>query len=229
MSSLLPPGLLTVIGDPVTQLTLLSLLVAGLYCFARFYRSSQSSRLIALPAGRVVAVSRSASHSFSKTPEPEIRLVSGLGVEGDAHAGRTVQHRSRIATRGHEPNLRQVHLVHSELHDDLRAAGFGPLQPGQMGENITTAGLQLLALPQDTRLLIGSSAVVKLTGLRNPCTQLDGLQPGLMSALRPLDADGQVVRKAGVMSVVEVSGSVRAGDAVVVELPAQPHRPLEPV
>ncbi len=178
--------------------------------------------------GTVVAVSRSATHTMAKAGEPSIRLVAGLGVAGDAHAGASVQHRSRLNQRPLPPNLRQVHLIHAELHDELRAAGFD-LAPGQMGENITTRGLDLLALPRSTLLHIGARAVVEVTGLRNPCTQLDGIQPGLMEATLDHDADGNLVRKAGIMGIVAVGGEVHAGDAIRVELPDGRHHPLEPV
>jgi len=176
----------------------------------------------------VTAVSRSATHTMSKPAEISIRLLEGLGVEGDAHAGITVKHRSRVARNPSTPNLRQVHLIHAELHDELRAQGF-ELVPGQMGENVTTRGVDLLALPTGTRLHLGATAVVEVTGLRNPCHQLDRIHDGLMAATLDRDANGALVRKAGVMGVVRVAGDVRPGDAIRVELPAGPHRGLEPV
>ncbi|MDQ1397948.1 MAG: hypothetical protein QOG64_3207 [Acidimicrobiaceae bacterium] len=179
-------------------------------------------------AGRVVAVSRSPGHTFSKANVDVIRLLAGLGVEGDAHQGQTVKHRSRVRRDPSQPNLRQVHLIHAELHDELGPAGFH-VTPGDMGENVTTRGVPLLDLPTGTRLLLGSDAVVEITGLRNPCIQLDGFQPGLMEATRERLADGGLIRKAGVMAVVLVGGDVRAGDAITVELPGLPHQPLQPV
>ena len=176
----------------------------------------------------VVSVSRSPAHTMSKPLCERITLLAGLGVEGDAHMGVTVKHRSRVRRDPESPNLRQVHLVHSELHDELRSAGFD-VAPGRMGENVTTRGLDLLALPTGARLRLGNAAVVEITGLRNPCTQLDGLQPGLMAATLDRDGEGNLVRKAGVMAVVLAAGAVGAGDAIHVELPAAPHRPLEPV
>lgn len=177
----------------------------------------------------VVAVSRTSSHSVSKENRLSIRLVAGLGVEGDAHQGSTVQHRSRVARDPTRPNLRQVHLVHAELIDELRAAGFA-VSPGRMGENVTTRGVDLLALSAGTRLRLGAEAVVEVTGLRNPCSQLDGLQPGLREATLARDAHGAVVaRRLGVMGVVVAGGEVRPGDAIGVEVPAGPHRPLAPV
>jgi MOSC domain-containing protein YiiM len=179
-------------------------------------------------AGIVIAVSRSPGHTMSKPNEDGIRLLVGLGVEGDAHMGPTVKHRSRVAKDPTVPNLRQVHLIHAELHDELQAAGFR-LGPGVMGENVTTRGIDLLGLPTGTRLRLGADAVVEVTGLRNPCYQLNGLQPGLMKATPDRDADGNLIRKAGIMSIVLAAGEIKPGDAIEVELPPEPHRRLEPV
>lgn len=176
----------------------------------------------------VLAVSCSASHSFSKPNAGSIRLVAGLGVEGDAHLGATVKHRSRVARDPGQPNLRQLHLIHAELHDELRAAGFD-VGPGDMGENVTTRGVDLLGLPAGTRLRLGDSAVVEVTGLRNPCAQLDNFRPGLMAAVLDCDDAGNLVRRAGVMAIILSGGEVRPGDAIRVELPPLPHLPLEPV
>jgi MOSC domain-containing protein YiiM len=178
--------------------------------------------------GIVTAVSRSLTHTFSKSNVGSIRLLAGLGVEDDAHLGRTVKHRSRVARDPTKPNLRQVHLIHAELHDELRAAGF-VVSAGEMGENVTTRGVDLLGLPTGTRLHLGDSAVVEITGLRNPCAQLDRFQKGLMAAVLARDPQGNLVRKAGIMGVVLSGGEVRAGDAIGVELPAQQRRALEPV
>jgi MOSC domain-containing protein YiiM len=178
--------------------------------------------------GLVVAVSQRAGHHFSKTPSLGIRLLTGLGVAGDAHMGTTVKHRSRVRRDPTQPNLRQVHLIHAELFDELRTMGF-VVKPGELGENVTTSGIDLLALPAGTRLHLGDSAVVEITGLRNPCVQIDEFQQGLMAATLDRDADGNLVRKAGVMSVVLRDGDVRPGDAVGVELPSAPHRRLQPV
>jgi MOSC domain-containing protein YiiM len=178
--------------------------------------------------GLVAAVSRAADHTFSKPNEDRIRLLAGLGVEGDAHLGRTVQHRSRVARDPTQPNLRQVHLIHAELHDALRAHGFD-VTPGVIGENVTTRGIDLLGLPVGARLALGAEAVVEITGLRNPCVQLDRFQPGLMAAVLDRDAEGDLVRMAGVMAVVVTSGDVRPGDGISVELPLPPHARLEPV
>lgn len=177
---------------------------------------------------RVLAVHRSSSHSFSKFQEDSITLVVGLGVEGDAHAGATVKHRSRVARDPSAPNLRQVHLIHAELFDELVEQGHAVF-PGDMGENITTRGIDLLSLPAGTRLRLGAEAEVEVTGLRNPCSQIDRFQPGLMAKVLDRDANGRVVRKTGVMAVVRRGGTVRAGDAIVLQLPETPHHPLEPV
>jgi MOSC domain-containing protein YiiM len=179
-------------------------------------------------SGVVVAVSRSATHTMKKPNEAAITLVEGLGVAGDAHQGRTVKHRSRVAKDPTVPNLRQVHLIHAELHDELRAGGFR-VAPGEMGENVTTRGIDLLGLPAGARLRLGAAAVVEVTGLRNPCRQLNGLQAGLMDATLARDADGNLVRKAGIMGVVVSGGEVRPGDPIAVELPPPPRRRLEPV
>jgi MOSC domain-containing protein YiiM len=176
----------------------------------------------------VVAVGRSTTHTFSKPNQNSIQLVAGLGVEDDAHSGVTVKHRSRVAKDPTRPNLRQIHLIHAELHDELRAAGF-KVSPGQMGENITTRGLDLLGLPAGTRLYIGPSAVVEVTGLRNPCAQLDNFQQGLMSAVLDRNEQGDLIRKAGVMGIILESGEVKAGDTIRIELPDKPYTPLVPV
>jgi hypothetical protein len=178
--------------------------------------------------GVVEAVSRAAEHTFSKPNAAVIRLLAGLGVESDAHLGRTVQHRSRVARDPSRPNLRQVHLIHGELHDELRAQGFD-VTPGVMGENVTTRGVQLLALPAGSRLRLGAQAVVEVTGVRNPCVQLDHFQQGLMAAVLDRDDEGNLVRKAGVMAIVVTSGEVRPGDPIAVELPSPPHSRLERV
>jgi MOSC domain-containing protein YiiM len=178
--------------------------------------------------GQILAVSASPTHTFGKTPATQITLLTGLGVAGDAHCGATVQHRSRVAGDPSQPNLRQVHLMHGELFDELAAKGFA-VAPGQLGENVTTRGVDLLALPVDTVLRLGKAAIVKLTGLRNPCSQLDDFQDGLMAALLDRTPEGAIVRKSGVMAIVIEGGPVRAGDAVRVELPAEPFRPLERV
>ena len=179
-------------------------------------------------SGVVVAVSRSATHTFHKANQNSIRLLAGLGVEGDAHMGETVKHRSRVAVDPTQPNLRQVHLIHTELHDELGTAGFN-VMTGQMGENITTRGIDLLGLPTGTRLHIGDTAVVEVTGLRNPCAQLDQFQSGLRAAVLGRDEQGNLIRKAGVMAIVLTSGEVKTGDLIGIELPQQPYRPLERV
>lgn len=177
---------------------------------------------------RVAAVSRDAEHRFGKQPVPAIRLLAGLGVEGDAHAGTTVQHRSRVAADPSRPNLRQVHLIGQELLQELATAGFD-VEPGQLGENVTTQDLGLLALPRATRLRLGEHAVVEITGLRNPCWQIDAFRPGLLKEVVARSPEGRVLRKAGVMAVVVSSGVVRSGDAISVLLPAGPHLALDRV
>ena len=181
-----------------------------------------------METGTVEAVHRSPTHTMSKPPQPSITLLAGLGVEGDAHLGVTVKHRSRVAADPTQPNLRQVHLIHAELHDELHAKGFHVLA-GAMGENITTRNLELLSLPVGTLLHIGSDAVVEITGLRNPCSQLNGLRPGLMDAVLGRDADGHLIRKAGIMGVVIAGGEVNSKDEIRVTLPPEPHRKLERV
>ncbi|CAN5431685.1 MOSC domain-containing protein [soil metagenome] len=176
----------------------------------------------------VVAVHRDRDHRFSKPRVDVVTLVAGFGVAGDAHAGKRVQHRSRVAVDPSEPNLRQVHLMHDELFDELRDQGFA-VDPGQFGENITTAGVDLLALPRGTRLRIGSTAVIQVTGLRNPCSQIEAFMPGLLKAVVHRSGDGSLVRKTGIMGVVEADGDVSAGDLISVELPAHPHEPLDRV
>ncbi len=178
--------------------------------------------------GIVVAVSLSPTHRFSKSPQLQINLRAGFGVEGDAHAGEKVKHRSRVRVNPDQPNLRQVHLIHTELFDELAAKGFH-ITPGTIGENIATRGLDLLGLPQGTRLHLGASAVVEITGLRNPCAQLDNYQQGLTQAVLDRDAAGELVRKSGIMGIVIAGGAVQAGDAIGVTLPPEPHRRLAPV
>ncbi len=178
--------------------------------------------------GLVEAVSRSATHTLTKANQAAIRLLEGLGVEDDAHAGTTVKHRSRVARDPHQPNLRQVHLLHAELFQELRNAGFD-VAAGRMGENVTTRGIDLLGLPTGTRLRLGGEAIVEITGLRNPCAQLDQIQAGLMAATLDRDERGHPIRKAGVMAVVIASGPVQPGDPVTIELPPAPRRPLKPV
>jgi MOSC domain-containing protein YiiM len=176
--------------------------------------------------GTVAAVSSNNAYSFTKPNRESITLVAGLGVEGDVHAGVTVKHRSRVQRDPSQPNLRQVHLIHEELFDEVRAAGF-EVAAGQLGENVTTRGIDLLTLPRGTRLRLGDEAVVEVTGLRNPCLQIDGFQKGLLKQVVGRDDDGSPRFKAGIMSVVLVGGVVRPGDVLKVELPDGPHLPLE--
>jgi MOSC domain-containing protein YiiM len=176
----------------------------------------------------VTAVSRSKGHTFSKPSALTIRLVAGLGVEGDAHLGEKVQHLYHARKNPDAPNLRQVHLMHEELFDELRACGFD-VQPGAIGENVTTRGVDLLALPTGARLRLGAEAVIEVTGLRNPCRQIDAFAPGLTAAVLGRDSEGRLIRKAGVMAIVIKGGDVKAGDTIAVEPPAGEQRPLLPV
>jgi MOSC domain-containing protein YiiM len=176
--------------------------------------------------GVVRAVSVSATHSFSKTNVPKVHLLTGLGVEGDAHCGQTVRHRSRVAMDATQPNLRQVHLIPHELIDELRGRGFD-VSPGTMGENVTTEGIDLIALPRGSLLYLGDTAIVEITGLRNPCAQLNSLQSGLMQAVLDRASDGSLVRRCGVMGIVRKAGDVCADDLFSVRLPPTPHKPLE--
>lgn len=178
--------------------------------------------------GVVTAVSRNEEYTFTKPTRDSITLLAGLGIEGDVHQGVTVKHRSRVAQDPTQPNLRQVHLMHSELFDELRSKGF-PVEPGEIGENITTRDIDLLGLPAGTLLHLGPEAVVEVTGLRNPCIQIDRFSKGLLKEVVGKGPDGQLVRRAGIMSIVLVGGVVRPGDQIRVELPAEPHRPLEKV
>ena len=177
--------------------------------------------------GRVVGVSSSPTHSMWKQAQPSVRLLAGLGVEGDAHAGEKVQHLYHIRKNPDAPNRCQVHLIQGELHEELRAAGF-EVAFGQMGENLTTRGVDLLGLPTGARLHLGKSAVIEVTGLRTPCHKLDGIQEGLMAATRS-KVGKKVCFKAGILAVVVEGGDVRPGDVIRVELPAEPHEPLQPL
>ena len=182
----------------------------------------------AAKSGVVEAVCISGEHAFSKDPVESATVLEGLGLRGDAHAGVTVQHLFRVAQNPTTPNLRQVHLMHAELHDELRAAGH-PVHAGSLGENLTTRGIALLELPAGTHLRVGSSVVLEVTGLRNPCRQIDGFSPGLLRLVLHKEPDGTVVRRSGVMAVVVAGGEVRPGDGIVIELPDGPHEPLRPV
>ncbi|MEM8891793.1 MAG: MOSC domain-containing protein [Bacteroidota bacterium] len=177
---------------------------------------------------KVIALSKSASHTFNKYNTNSIHLLKGLGVEGDAHMGEKVKHRSRVARDPNQPNLRQVHLMHAELFEEVAQKGF-TVSPGQMGENITTKGIDLLSLPTDSILKIGQEAEIQITGLRNPCRQIDSIQEGLMKAVLDKDEDGNLIRKAGIMGIVLRGGEIKVGDGIEIKLPAKPHRKLERV
>ena len=176
----------------------------------------------------IIGLASDGAHRFSKQPCGAVTLRAGLGVEGDAHAGRLVQHLSRMAKDPGAANLRQVHLIHAELFDELAAQGFA-IGPGQMGENVTTRGIDLLGLSRGTRLRLGAEAVIEVTGLRNPCHKLNGLAPGLMEAVLGRADDGSLIRKAGVMAVVVTGGEVLVGDEITLDSVPLGHEPLEPV
>jgi MOSC domain-containing protein YiiM len=178
--------------------------------------------------GRVVSVSRSARHGFSKEQVPEIVVLAGLGVEGDAHAGATVKHRYLVKKNPKAANLCQVHLIQDSLFAELRGLGFA-IGPGDLGENIVTSGIDLLGLPRGARLHLGTTAVVEVTGLRTPCKQMDAFRAGLMKACLARDAAGGVVRKAGIMGIALAGGLIGVGDGVGVELPEKPWMKLEAV
>jgi len=178
--------------------------------------------------GKVISVSKSQKHTFNKYVNDKILLLEGLGVEGDAHMGEKVKHRSRVAKDPNQPNLRQVHLIHSELLDELKEKGFDVIA-GQMGENITTKGIDLLNLPKDTLLSIGENAIIKVTGLRNPCKQINSIKTGLMAAVLDRDKEGNLIRKAGIMAIVIQGGEIGVGDKIIIQLPKEPHLKLAPV
>lgn len=179
-------------------------------------------------SGIVIAVARDAKHRFSKQLVSEISIVAGEGIEGDAHKGVTVKHRSRVRADPTQPNLRQVHLIQAELFDELTEKGFD-ISPAQLGENITTRGVDLLALPKSTILKIGNDVVLEITGLRNPCSQIEKYETGLLGAVLDKTESGELVRKSGVMSIVLKGGNVQAGDSIEIELPPLPHEKLERV
>ncbi|MEL7721646.1 MOSC domain-containing protein [Citromicrobium bathyomarinum] len=181
-----------------------------------------------VPSPRVLSVSQSGGHRFSKQPVERIELERGRGVRGDAHAGERVQHLSRVRADPTQRNLRQVHLIHGELLEQLSARGFC-VNPGDLGENITTRGIDLLALPKGTLLEIGAGAVLEVTGLRNPCRQIEAFEEGLLAAVLDRTSNGAVIRKTGIMSVEVAGGTVAIGDSIRVRLPVEPHLPLEPV
>jgi len=178
--------------------------------------------------GRIVSLSRSPVHEFSKDEAATLRLLAGFGVEGDAHGGDRIQHRSRVAIDPTRPNLRQIHLLHMELLRELEEEGYA-VGPGRLGENILTEDLDLLGLPTGTRLELGDQAEIVITGLRNPCKQLDLIDPRLFKRLAYRDDSGELVRLAGIMAVVSTTGEIRTGDPIRVRLPDKPHRPLAPV
>lgn len=179
-------------------------------------------------SGHVIAVCAGFGHNFSKPVQAAITLLPGLGVEGDAHSGGTVKHRSRVAKDPNQPNLRQVHLIHSELFEELAHKGFS-ISSGNVGDNITTQGFNLLGLPTGALLRLGETALIAITGLRNPCLQLNRFAPGLMEATLDIAPDGSLIRKCGVMAVVIQGGIVKAGDTIEIALPPGNAYPLGPV
>lgn len=183
---------------------------------------------VARMIGKVASLALDGEHRFSKRPVARVELIEGVGIAGDAHAGRTVRHRSRVAVDPGQPNLRQVHLIHAELLDELREKGF-QIASGALGENVLTRGLDLLGLPRGTLLRIGQAAVVEVTGLRNPCSQIEGFRPGLLAELVGRDPQGGLIRRAGIMGIVVAGGSVEVGDRIEAELPPLPHRALDRV
>lgn len=178
--------------------------------------------------GTVIAVAKSPGHGFSKQLTSEIRIIAGLGVDGDAHMGGRVKHRSRVAADHTQPNLRQVHLIHGELFDELATKGF-EVAPAQLGENITTRGIDLLGLPRGTLLRLGAEVVLEVTGLRNPCGQIETFRPGLLTAVLDRGPNGEIIRKSGIMAIALSGGTVRAGDPITAKLPPKPHLPLKRV
>lgn len=179
-------------------------------------------------SGTIVSLSLSPVHGFSKETRDRLTLIAGEGVAGDAHCGVKVKHRSRVRQNPDQPNLRQVHLIHAELFAELAGQGFD-VSPGDIGENVLTRGIDLLGLPRGARLRLGDAAIVEITGLRNPCSQLDDFRPGLMKALLGRDAEGGLVRKSGVMGIVIAGGEIASGDPIMVELPSGPHEKLDRV
>ena len=178
--------------------------------------------------GRVFAVASNGSHRFSKVLVPEIEVITGRGVKGDAHEGVTVRHRSRVAIDPSQPNLRQVHLIHAELFEELAAKGL-EVGPAELSENVTTIGIDLLTLPRHTLLRIGANVELEVTGLRNPCAQIESFQAGLLAAVLDRGPHNEVIRKAGLMTIVRTGGVIRSGDKIEVETPPLPHLPLERV
>jgi MOSC domain-containing protein YiiM len=176
------------------------------------------------PNGTVLAVSVDGKHRFSKMSRLSITLTSGHGIEGDAHSGPFVRHRYLARRDPKAPNLRQVHLIPSELFDALRTSGFD-VCPGDLGENIATVGLNLESLPLGTMLHLGASATLELTGLRTPCVLIDRFKSGLKDRLQ----DGGPRFRAGVMAIVTEGGEVSCGDRIRAVLPAPPHLPLPPL
>lgn len=174
----------------------------------------------------VISVSRSSGHSFRKACEESINLIEGFGVEGDVHAGKKIKHTFLAKEDPDRKNIRQIHLIAAELFTELKGKGFN-VDPGQLGENITTEGIDLLSLPTGTLLHIGNGAVIELTALRQPCIQIDEFQQGLLKEVVYKDSGGNIIRKVGVMGVILVSGAVSPNDEIIVETPDKPHHKLD--
>jgi MOSC domain len=174
--------------------------------------------------GTVVAVAADRGHRFSKPTRDRIVLLEGHGVEGDAHAGPFVRHRYLARRRPRVPNLRQVHLIPSELFRSLSEAGF-EVAAGDLGENITTTGLDLERMPLGTLIEFGLMAMIELTGLRTPCVLIDRFQAGLKRQVLSSDETGPPF-KCGVLGVVRSGGPVAAGDAARARLPSSRFRTL---
>jgi len=181
-----------------------------------------------MKSGKVHSLSSSAQHSFSKHTTHQVEVIKGIGIKGDAHAGVKVKHRSRVAKDPNQPNLRQIHLIHLELLKELVAKGY-TVNPGDLGENITTEGISILNLPKDTILKIGENVAIQITGLRNPCHQIDKFQKGLLKEVVGKNDAGDIIRMAGIMAIVLEGGMIKVNDEILVELPALPHQKLERV
>jgi len=189
-------------------------------------RSPETSSGLALD-GRVVGLARDGRNGFSKSAMDTICLIQGQGVEGDAHSGPFVRHRYLARRQPRLPNLRQVHLIPSELFEALRNAGYD-LHPGDLGDNIATAGLDLETLPMGALLDLGSEACIELTGLRTPCVLIDRFRTGLKRQMVCSEPVAPRFR-CGVMSIVRTGGRLAVGDPIRVRLPPKPWTDLPAV
>jgi hypothetical protein len=173
--------------------------------------------------GYVHSVSASPRHGFSKLVRESITLIKGHGVDGDAHAGAFVKHRYLARWRPRMANERQVHLINQALFEELFSEGFN-VQPGNLGENVTTRGIDLLRLPLGTMLALGPTAAVELRGLRTPCVLVDRFRKGLLKAL--VRKGEQPRFRAGVMGVVREGGILFPGNPVKVTISPAPWQAL---